>query len=66
MCVYFGASLRTALFSSIFSYYYDITASGDNSSFLAGWTFVCIIALFLSFLTLYGEWASLDGLSNAQ
>jgi EmrB/QacA subfamily drug resistance transporter len=66
MCVYFGASLGTALFSGILSYYYDITASGDNSSFLAGWTAVCIIGLFLSLITLYGEWASLDGLSNAQ
>ena len=66
MSVYFGASLGTALFSGILSYYYDITASGHNSSFLAGWTTVCIIALLLSLITLYGEWRFLDSSSDVE
>ena len=59
MCMYFGASVGTALFSGILSFYYDM-ASGNNVEFLWGWTAVCIVSIVVGIITLYNEWAVPD------
>ena len=55
MSIYFGASLGTALFSGILSFYYDMT-SGNSVEFLGGWTAVCIVSIIVSIIALYNEW----------
>ena len=59
MCIYFGASVGTALFSGILSFYYDM-ASGNNAEFLWGWTAVCIVSIVVGIIALYNEWAVPD------
>ncbi|MDR2856165.1 MAG: MFS transporter [Methanomicrobiales archaeon] len=55
MSVYFGASLGTALFSGILSFYYDI-ASGSSVEFLWGWTAVCVVSIIVGTIALYSEY----------
>jgi DHA2 family metal-tetracycline-proton antiporter-like MFS transporter len=65
MCIYFGASLVTALFSGILSFYYDI-GSGNNVEFLWGWTAVCIVSLIVSCIALCSEWLVSDSPRHAE
>ena len=59
MCIYFGASIGTALFSGILSFYYNAN-SGTNTDFFLGWTAICIIALIMSIIAWYYEWVVPD------
>jgi len=59
MAIYFGASVGTALFSGVLSFYYDM-ASGNNVEFLWGWTAVCIVSIVVGIIALYSEWVVPD------
>ena len=55
MCMYFGASVGTALFSGILSFHYDMI-SGSDAQFLGGWMAVCLVAIVIGIIALWSEW----------